>query len=470
MSLEADLARSSLSRFVRLAWRHTDLVGNPKLAWNWHIPAVCSVLEDVTFRRTRSGVVNVPPSTGKSILSGIFWPAWVWTFDPAHRWIYASYGQELLNRDTTALFSLLRSEWYRDCFGDMLEAGKPAVGSFSTRGGGGRRNVSIRGGVTGWHCNTLVIDDPHKAQDALKLTQIDLDFAWAAITNSLCNRTLDPRTFAKLMICQRIAPRDASQNAIEAGWRSVSFPMLFDPLRADPLDPRTSEGEPLFETRFGDVAELHASMEALGTWDAQYQQNPSGATGATFKPWQFDESCWIGADELPAVEEGTTIQSWDLTVKGKETSDWIAGQWWTEKDGLYFHRGDPVFCRASFTETLGLIQGYQITWPAYETVIEDKANAPAIEDVLKETIPITLSTPEGSKVARAVSISPLLGTENRRGKVRLARGSYIARWRSEWPGFPRMRRDDEIDAASQALRHLAKNAGYFAALEAMSRP
>ena len=36
-------------------------------------------------------IINVPPGHAKSLLTAVFWPAWVWIDQPADRWLFASY-------------------------------------------------------------------------------------------------------------------------------------------------------------------------------------------------------------------------------------------------------------------------------------------------------------------------------------------------------------------------------------------
>jgi predicted phage terminase large subunit-like protein len=456
-------AASSLYRFARLAWRHTEIPGGTPFAGSWHLEELCRAIESFHRREPRDLVINVPPATGKSLFSGVFYPAWIWSKDPSHRFIYVSYDAALLNRDSGTLAGLLRSEWYRRHWGDVLAPGPTAVGNLVTVAGGGRLNTSIRGKGTGWHCHTLVVDDPNKAQDAFA-SPANLEFAWTAINTTFSNRTTDPATFGRLIIGQRLSSDDVTARAVDAGWSRLSLPMRYvHDSEAAACDRRTAEGEPLFPSRFPEpvLAELESTLRLLGTWEAQYQQRPVRTEGTSFDPAWIDV---VPKDSIPYAD-GSAIQSWDLTFKGNEASDWIAGQWWIRsRDDHFFMAAPPVFRRASFTETVATIAEHSSAWPASRVLIEDKANGPACEDVLRDAVGgIELVNPEGSKEARFVGTTPLW----RSGRVHVIDGPHVERMRREWPRFPRIARDDDIDAASQALRYLSRGAGYTARLMAL---
>ncbi len=53
----------------------------------WHIDAVGAHLEAVTAGEITRLLINVPPGTMKSLLAGVFWPAWEW--GPKNRPAYA---------------------------------------------------------------------------------------------------------------------------------------------------------------------------------------------------------------------------------------------------------------------------------------------------------------------------------------------------------------------------------------------
>lgn len=75
--LDQSLARDSLAEFVRQAWRIIE--PTTPLLWNWHLDAICEHLEAVAEMDLLRLIVNLPPRSGKSLVTSVLWPAWVWT-------------------------------------------------------------------------------------------------------------------------------------------------------------------------------------------------------------------------------------------------------------------------------------------------------------------------------------------------------------------------------------------------------
>jgi hypothetical protein len=65
-----------------------------------HVRAICDHLQAITEGRMRNLIINVLPGHAKSLLSVVFWPAWVWIDRPQTRWLFASYSAMLSVRDS----------------------------------------------------------------------------------------------------------------------------------------------------------------------------------------------------------------------------------------------------------------------------------------------------------------------------------------------------------------------------------
>jgi predicted phage terminase large subunit-like protein len=201
-------------------------------------------------------------------------------------------------------------------------------------------------------------------------------------------------------------------------------------------------------------------------WAAQYQQDPELQGGGIFNPLWFGPQVEINEDQIPHL--ASTAQSWDLTFKGTEDSDWVAGGSWAYHQGLFYLRTAPFFARADFVDTLNQINARIRApgWAASAILIEAKANGPAVDAVIRKELPglIHMVEPDGSKVARSNAVTPILSS----GRIRIVRGPHLERWRQTFPRFPALKRDDEIDQMTQALRWLGDRGGYWDALRAIS--
>ena len=117
--LRAEKARRSLHEFVVQAWP----VLEPATLFvdGIHVEAICQHLQAVTEGRMRNLIINVPPGHAKSLLTAVFWPAWVWIDQPHIRWLFASYSANLSVRDSVKCRRLIESEWYQQNWGDRYQ-------------------------------------------------------------------------------------------------------------------------------------------------------------------------------------------------------------------------------------------------------------------------------------------------------------------------------------------------------------
>lgn len=473
---ERDIAlirAGGLRMFTRLAWKHAE--PNADFSDNWHIGVISRELQAISSGENRRTLINQPPGTTKSLMTGCFWIAWDWIDNPWRSWFFASYSQALLNDTTTKLERLLRSEWYIARWGHRLPP-TIAISDFDTLQGGGRFNTSFGGGGTGRHAHIQVIDDPIKPRDAnggAAVTKAVLDKTRDTFANTFASRAKDPKTFARVIVMQRIHEDDLTGYALaQGGWRHVRLPLLCEEKEKHPEDPRV-EGEALDKNRH-DVLTVEQIKKDMGpdTFATQAQQRPTVPGG------QIIREEWLKpfAVDLEYVRQlrGVRKQSWDLTFKNTEHSDFVAGQWWlrtflegknakgdTIKEAHYFLCDEPVFAQLGFVETISTIRSKRLTWPSTEILIEDKANGPAVESVLRGEIPnLRMLEPLGSKISRAHACAPLAAD----GKVHLLRGPSHDRMIKTLTQFPRVRHDDEVDALTQALLEMKKAASFEEAM------
>jgi predicted phage terminase large subunit-like protein len=157
------------------------------------------------------------------------------------------------------------------------------------------------------------------------------------------------------------------------------------------------------------------------------------------------------------------LLSADLRFKeDKKTGDYVVIQAWGRLDaGIYFlgeARGRWGFTD-SVREFLKMSAGTPIGgFKPWLKLVENKANGPALENVLKAKVTgIVLEEPEGSKRARVEAITPLWEA----GNVFLPdRSIYpeIDAIIEEWVSFgPGCAFDDRTDAMSQALKRLGSS-------------
>ena len=291
--------------------------------------------------------------------------------------------------------------------------------------------------------NCGIIDDPIKnSKEALSSTVKESIWKWYGSTFL----TRLSKNSGHIIMATRWATDDLSGRVLAANpkARRLSFPAINE--KGEPLVPDLHPLEKLLETK-----------QALGDyfWSAMYQGSPKTLGGAIFK--DSGVRYYLPKD-LPTKFD-KVIQSWDMTFKDSEGSDYVAGQVWA-KAGANTYLLHEVRERMGFTASKQAVKNMTARYPdARRKLIEDKANGPAILDSLKAEISgMVAIEPDGSKIARAHACT----AEWEAGNVWLPHPD-IAPWVREFveevTTFPAAANDDRVDAMSQALRDLYAKKG-----------
>jgi len=142
-------AERQLYTFLQQAW-HVIEPTTPYVD-GWHIGCVCEHLQAVTELEIRNLIISLPPRHCKSILSGQVWMPWVWLRDPGSRWLFQSYGENLVFRDADKSRSIIQSPWYTVRWGHVFHLRRDlgSLGKFSNDRHGYRISTTIGGKAGG---------------------------------------------------------------------------------------------------------------------------------------------------------------------------------------------------------------------------------------------------------------------------------------------------------------------------------
>src|SRR5215471_8297775 len=117
--LKAEQARRDFHEFVKQAW-HVLEPGTPFVD-GIPMQAICAHLQAITEGRLAHLIINVPPGHAKSLLTAVFWPAWVWIHHPHSRWLFSSNKADLAIRDSRKCRQLIESDWYQSRWGHLFQ-------------------------------------------------------------------------------------------------------------------------------------------------------------------------------------------------------------------------------------------------------------------------------------------------------------------------------------------------------------
>lgn len=447
--------------------RYTDILRNDFLAFaqraflelepaktfesNWHIEVLAANLEAVRLGRKKRLIINVPPRTLKSFLGSIVFPAFALGHDPSLNILCTSYAQDVANDLALSCRTLMLSRFYQSLFGTRLSDDRQAVEEFKIKGGGARRAVSLSGSITGRGADIIIVDDPIKPDEAESESHRNR-------VNSSYQRTVSGRlnrdTGSVILLMQRLHNNDlAALVQKEEQWDVVAIPAIAtrpeDYSLRTPYGTRTihrAEGEVLQPQRQSASA-LNQFRKSQGAriFDAQYQQKPHGAEGATIaRDWLLHYD-----DNSRPKEFDSVLQSWDTGIKGGESNSYTVCTTW----GIHDHRFyllDVYRARPDLRElkiaAANLARQYR---PTVILVEDQSLGEPLMEHLDSLGLPYQpVPTGSASKQDRLYARSNKFES----GQVLLPReATWLEDYVEELTTFPDCGFSDQVDSTTQAL-------------------
>lgn len=409
---------------------------------------LASALEDVLEGENRKVTISMPPRSGKSLMSALYFPTWALHRVPDAKVIFASHESQYATSWGRAVRRLI--EYRGDELGLSLVPDLTAASEWETTEGGGMLSRGVGGSLTGRGAKIMILDDIVKDHEQAH-SETHREAAWNWWQSVALTRLEPPYLVVAIgtrwheddFLGRLLAAEDRDE------WEQIMFPALAVP--GDDLG--RDIGEPLYsplltETREQALARWQKTKAQVGsmTWDALYQQDPQPSGGALFDPkwWRYYDRA-----DLEDLTFERVVTSWDMAFKDTKSSDWVVGQRWGVI-GADRYLIDQVRGKWDFVETARQFVAFAEN--TREHFVEDKANGTAVLSLLKSKvsglIPIT---PREGKEARARAISPQVEGGN----------VYLPRWQpwlgdltSELTKFPNGKHDDQVDALTQALNRL----------------
>jgi predicted phage terminase large subunit-like protein len=443
-----------LATFVRRAW--AVLEPEQPYVHGWHLDAMAEHLEAITAGQIRRLLMNVPPGTMKSLLTGVFWPAWEWgpVGRASVRFIGASHeATTLATRDNVRMRRLVTSEWFQRLWPLALVGDQNEKTYFENEKTGWRQSCAVKS-MTGRRGDRVSWDDPHSVEDAH--SKAALAEAERVFSETLPTRLNNPATSAILVTMQRLAVGDVSGIILarELGWDHLCLPMEFEAPRAPTsigfVDPRTQVGELLFPGRFPrEVVDRDKRVMGPAATAGQFQQRPAPAEGNEFQPDMITV-----VDAIPAGVVAW-CRGWDLAAT-EGAGDYTAGpKLGRMADGRYIvadvrrgqhatHKRDALIKATASADGTKVKQSFP-----QDPGQAGKGQAAALVAMLPGHVCHT-STESGDKVIRA---RPLASQVNA-GNVVMLRAPWNFEFTEELRTFPNGLHDDQVDGAARAFAQL----------------
>lgn len=461
IEVERELCRRSFDYFIRRAWPH--IIPDP-LQYNWHIGAIAEHLQAVADGQISRLLVNVPPGTSKSTLTGVMYPAWLWgpRGDPSHRFIGASHDQGLAVRDNRLMRELVMSEWYQSLWPTTLKGDQNEKLYFENAKRGFRQACAVAS-MTGRRGHTVAWDDPLSPEKANSETHRDT--AIRVLTETLPTRLNDPASSAIIVVMQRLHERDPAGYIIaqELGYEHLCIPMEFEPERRITTsigwtDPRTEDGELLDPVRFPEevIARDKKTMTAHA-WAGQMQQRPAPREGGLFKTGKIER-----LSAAPKISR--RVRRWDLAAT-EGGGDWTAGVLLGERaDGDGYVILDVQRAQKGAGGVRAMLETVAEAdakaGPVTLTIPQDpgqagKAQRDSIAKSLAAYSP-RFERETGDKETRAEPFAAQVEI----GRVSVLERQWTDAFISELTTFPNGSNDDQVDAAAGGFNELVGAKGF----------
>lgn len=408
-----------------------------------HHKQICDALMRVYRGECTRLIINVAPRYSKTELAVVNFMSWALGNVPDAEFIHTSYSGTLATNNAWQTREMVSHEAYRDIFPAVeLRNDSKAKGEWRTTAGGIVYAQGSGGTLTGYGAGkeragfggAIVIDDPHKADEARSDVMRGNVIEWF-------QNTLESRKNAKhtpiILIMQRLHEADLCGWLLDGGNGETWEHLKLETLQAD--------GSALWPEKH-DVETLHRMRNANPyIFGGQYQQSPAPAEGNVFKPDKIEI--------VAAAPVGTRfVRAWDFaaTLNG---GDWTVGALLGETPDKRLIIADIVRLQGSPDDVeAALVNTAKRDGSAVRISIpQDPAQAgkAQVSYFIKKLSGFTVNaSPEsGDKLTRAMPLASQVNV----GNVQMIKAEWNNILINELRMFPNSTYKDQTDALSRAF-------------------
>lgn len=417
-----------------------------------HHKMICDALMRVYNGQTKRLIINIPPRYSKTELAVVNFIAWALGRSPDSEFIHASYSATLAVNNSVQIRNMVQHEAYRRVFPDVVLA-EEAKAHWKTTAGGVMYATGAGGTITGFGAGkfrsgfggAIIIDDPHKADEARSDTMRRNVIDW--FQNTVESRKNSPDT-PIIVIMQRLHEEDLSGWLLGGGNGEAWEHLCLSAIRED--------GTALWPEKH-DIATLQQMEKAAPYMFAgQYRQRPAPPDGGLFKP--------DGIEIIKALPSAGIrwLRGWDLASTAADGDYTVGAKVGVHEDGRVFvghivrgqygaHERDNI-----------MLQTAQADGRSVKISIPQDPGQAGKSQVLYLTrklagFSVSSSPESGDKITRA---EPFAAQVNAGNVVLIDDGTWdVQALLGEMRLFPNGRHDDQIDALSRAFNELLMKRG-----------
>lgn len=322
--LEEQSEKSSLHEARQTFMGYTNRIW-PDFIDGRHHKEIAKVFDSALAGKLRRIIINLPPRSTKSLFSSWLLPSFWLGHKPKDKIMQISNTAELAQGFGRQVRDTMETPEYQEIFpGVTIKADSRSAGRWNTNKKGEYYATGVGGAIAGRGANLLIIDDPHDEADAQAALSNPAIYDDAFDWYGLARQRLQPNGI--IIICMtRWSKRDLTgriqSKALEdeswGEWYHISYPAILP--SGNPLWPEYWPLEQMLETK-RDIPPHR--------WLAQYQQEPTNASGAIIK-----RSDWRPWEKPQLPHFSYILQSWDTAFTANTTGDYSACTTW----GIFFH-------------------------------------------------------------------------------------------------------------------------------------
>jgi len=413
-----------------------------KFVRNYHHEEIANTLQAIASYKIGNTVFNLPPRYSKTELIVILFIAWSIAKNPRAKFIHLSYSDDLALDNSSKIKEVIEGEEYQELWQICLKPDSKSKKKWYTMEGGGLYATASGGSITGFGAGStedteefagaIIIDDPHKVDDATRDTERNK-------VNNRLNSTIQSRRNSRktpiIIVMQRLHEEDMTGFVLDGGMGEEFHHVCFVA--------EQSNKTPLWEYKhtWEELQQLKAANAYV--YSGQYMQNPVPCEGGMVK------LKWFNRYNTPPSQYFRIVQSWDTAIKATESSDYSVCTTWAETKNSYVLL-DIFRDKLEYPDLKRTVINYSAKYNPGAILIEDKASGQQLlQDLRRNTIlPVISINPEKDKITRMAAVSSMIEA----GTVYLPnKATWLVDYEGEIGKFPLSKNDDQVDSTSQFL-------------------